>query len=332
MQKTRKRNRHLAIIICGLFISVANFIVFWLYINIDTVISTFQVPDYAPNAFWYYKNVIRDIILGGKKAYEGALGHTFIAMLINVIIFPIALITAYTFYKRVYGEKIFRVVFYLPSIIAITTLTMSFRELFLDIARTGSDGVNYTVQGPITLLLKAFGYKENVSLSMLSAAPGTFAYDNFWFLVIFFCVFTGLGTNVVLMCGAMMRIPTDVNEALRIDGCGFFTELWKVSIPMIMPTISTWLIMVVTSVFGFSITPMLLAGLTPGNAIGSAPGLAKTSTIPLAIYVNMLVARGDPNIVTKQMQALGVVFSLMVMPLVFLVRYICNKLTPDISY
>lgn len=331
-KKNNNKNRHTIFIIAMLSISLINFTVFWLYINLDTVISTFKLEEWQRElggTFYFYKNMFNDVILAKDPRYAGAFGHTFIAVLINLIIFPLALITAYAFYKKVYGERFFRVVFYLPSIIALTTLAMSFRELFLNVALTGPSGEEYRLMGPITSLLKALGYQKDVSLVMPTGeAPGTFAYDNIWYLIVFFAVFTGLGTNVVLMCGAMMRIPTDVTEALRIDGCGFFKEMTKVTVPLIMPTITTWMIMIVTSVFGFSIMPMLVAGLTPSNA----SSVTKVNTIPLAIYVNIVSAKGDPGIVTKNMQALGVMFSLIMMPLVLLTRFICEKLTPDVSY
>ncbi len=329
MQKTKKVNKHTLFIVFGLSLSLLNFIVFWLYINVDTVVSTFDVPKEFKEvygSFYYYKTIFEDVFLGANAAYKGAFGHTMIAMLINVIIFPLALITAYAFYKRVYGEKFFRVVFYLPSIIAITTLAMCFRSLFLEVGVT-LDGKDYMVRGPISSLMRVLGYKGDISLTVTDT-PGTFAYDNIWTLIILFSVFIGLGTNVVLMCGAMMRIPVDVTEALRIEGCGFFKEMFCVTIPMIMSTITTWLIMIVTSVFGFSIAPMLLAGLTPANA-GS---IARTNTIPLIIYVNICSAKGDPGEITKQMQALGVIFSLMIMPIVLITRWLCEKFTPDISY
>ncbi len=326
MAATRKKNKHLFFIICGLSISVLNFALFWAYINVDTVISTFKAGD----PFYYYRKTFKEIILG--EMMTGAFGHTMISIVINLILLPLALITAYAFYKRVYGEKFYRVMFYLPSIIAITTLTMSFRELF-NYQPDGyySEGKAYDIVGPIAKLMKLFGYKGAPSASMIGGS-GSFWYDNFWGLTIFFCVFVGLGTNVVLMCGAMMRIPVDVTEALRLEGCGFFKEMTHVTLPMIMPTITTWMVMIVTSVFAFSITPMLLGGYTTGNAFGSTDGQKQIMTIPLYIYVNSVAAKGDPTKALKSAQALGVMFSMIMMPIVLLVRWICEKLTPDISY
>ncbi len=168
MQKTKKVNKHTLFIVFGLSLSLLNFIVFWLYINVDTVVSTFDVPKEFKEvygSFYYYKTIFEDVFLGANAAYKGAFGHTMIAMLINVIIFPLALITAYAFYKRVYGEKFFRVVFYLPSIIAITTLAMCFRSLFLEVGVT-LDGKDYMVRGPISSLMRVLGYKGDISLTV----------------------------------------------------------------------------------------------------------------------------------------------------------------------
>ncbi len=326
MQGTSKKNKHTLFIIYGIGISLFNFVVFWLYINVDTVISTFEVEEFG-DPFYYYKKMFKDAILGEHIFYKGAFGHTMISIVINLIILPLAIVTAYAFYKRVYGERFYRVIFYLPSIIAITTLAMSFRELFVDLGPLYDPEVSgsYTLTGPIAKLMKLFGFSGDSNLTVTQEG---FGYDNIWYLIIFFCVFVGLGTNVVLMCGAMMRIPVDVTEALRLEGCGFFRELRSVTLPMIMPTITTWMIMIVTSVFSFSITPMLVAGLD----VEGAATTARTNTIPLIIYVETVAQKGDPNEAMKSAQALGVLFSLIMMPLVFLTRWICEKLTPDISY
>ncbi len=328
MLKTRKRNRHTLFIIFALSFSLINFAVFWLYINLDTVISTFDVPQEWREVYGglhYYKRAFKDVFLGEFSAYKNAFGNTMFAILINVIIFPLALITAYAFYKRVYGEKFFRVMFYLPSIIAISTIAMCFSSLFNEYPV--GDGY---VHGPISMLMRALGYSDPQDISLIvTDTSGTFANDNIWVLIIFFSVFIGLGTNVVLMCGAMMRIPKDITEALRIDGCGFFKEMVRITVPMIMPTITTWVIMIVTSVFGFSIAPMLFAGINANAVTGSAG--EKINTIPLIIYANVLNANGDLEMI-KAMQALGVIFSLIMMPIALLVRWLCNKFTPDVSY
>ncbi len=318
MQKTKRDYKKTLFLIALMIIPLLNFAVFFVYVNAATVISTF-IPSQGRTTFFHYTQTFKDVFLGQNANYAGAFGHTMVAMLINIIILPLALVTAYAFYKRVYGERFYRIVFYLPSIIAITTLTMSFASLF-------QYSPNAEQYGPIAFFLRKLGVIGDVALDQ-ATVEGTYAYRNIWYWIIFFGVFTGLGTNVVLMCGAMMRIPVEVTEALRLEGCGFLRELVKVTLPMIMPTITTWCIMIVTSVFGFSIMPMLVAG----KSVSELQSMGRINTIPLIIYASVVKNNGDPEAM-KNMQALGVMFSLIMMPLVFFARWLCEKLTPDISY
>ncbi len=49
------------------------------------------------------------------------------------------------------------------------------------------------------------------------------------------------------------------------------------------------------------------------------------------IYAQIDMNSGQEEVM-KNMQALGVIFSLIMMPLVLFTRWLCEKLTPDISY
>ncbi len=322
MQKTKHDYKKTLFLIALMIIPLLNFVVFFVYVNGATIISTF-IPAPGRDTFYHYAQTFKDVFLGQNAKYAGAFGHTMLAMLINIIILPLAITTAYTFYKKVPAEGFFRIVFYLPSIIALTTLTMAFSSLFETVPGLKDAPDQY---GPMASLLKWLGVKGNVALEVTNDST-TYAYQSIWTWVIFFGVFTGLGTNVVLMCGSMMRIPVEVTEALRLEGCGFFREMVSVTLPMIMPTITTWCIMIVTSVFGFSIMPMLVAGLDTATS----QGIGRINTIPLIIYAAIDQLPGHEETM-KNMQALGVMFSLIMMPLVFLTRWLCEKLTPDISY
>ncbi len=65
----------------------------------------------------------------------------------------------------------------------------------------------------------------------------------------FYCVWVGIGFNVVLLGGAMGRIPDDLIEYGNLEGIGLTTELFRVVIPMVWPTIGTLLVTGTTSAF-----------------------------------------------------------------------------------
>ena len=131
-----------------------------------------------------------------------------------------------------------------------------------------------------------------------------------------------MGTNVILMNSAMLRIPSSVVESARIDGCGYFKELLYITIPLIMPTITTWITVIMTGCLGFFMQPML---------IGGAPDNGKTMTIPWLIF--NAAAKGDANRNALIGAATnGVILSLFVMPFVFIARFLCNKFTPEVEF
>ena len=311
-KKRKKTNWKRSMFITGLLaLSVSHFLIFWVYMNFETVRMTFfEYKKYKGMAEFvgfdgYVKLFKEFFIYEGHEANLNIFLNTFRAITINLIIFPIALYTAYAFYKKVYGEKFFRVIFYLPSVISLVALTMAYRNMF--------DG---NVGGPVAELFKKMGANTNNWLDV--NLPNN---TQIWPIIYIFCVLMGLGTNVILMSGAMLRIPQDIPEALQIDGCGYFREMFSVTVPLIMPTITTWGIAIFTSVFGFMMQPMLIA-VSAGF---------ENSVMTLPWWMFNLVQSGDK---ASQYQAAtaGIMFSAFMMPIILVIRYVLEKVTPDVDF
>lgn len=295
---------------CLLALSVSHFLIFWVYMNFETVRLTFfkynMYNELTFVGFERYVKIFKEFfILEGNESNLNAFLNTFRAIIINVIIFPLALYTAYSFYKKVYGEKFFRVIFYMPSVISMVALTMVYRNMF--------DG---NVGGPIAEIFSWFGVNTNTWLDV-----GLPDNTQIWTLIYIFSILMGLGTNVILMSGAMLRIPQEIPEALEIDGCGYFRELFSITIPLIMPTITTWSIAIFTSVFSFMMQPMLIA------VTGGFEG--KAMTIPWLIF-NLVQSQGKENLLYGA--TLGIMFSVFMLPFTLGIRYILEKITPDVDF
>ena len=294
-----------------LALSVSHFLIFWVYMNFETVRLTFfeynRFNELEFIGFERYVDIFKDFFIEtGHQRNLNMFLNTFRAIIINIIIFPIALYTAYAFYKKVYGEKFFRVIFYLPSVISIVALAMAFRYMF--------DG---GVGGPVAQLLSRFGINTNGWFDLTD--PNN---KEMWGLIYTYSILMGLGTNVILMSGAMLRIPQDIPEALQIDGCSYFREMVSVTIPLIMPTITTWAIAIFTSVFGFMMQPMLIAKSGGPNN--------ETMTIPWYIYT--LVESPDEKEHLLYAGTLGIMFSVFMLPFTLGVRYILEKFTPEVDF
>lgn len=299
-----------------LSISFLHFAIFWVYVNFDTVRLTFFRFDeiqneYVYNGFKNYADMIKYTFIEVRVSDWNTFWNTFRAIIINVAILPLAVITAYAFYKKVYAEKAFRVIFYLPSIISIVVQCSAFLAMFKTYTYNGEE-----FYGPYNQFFRMFGYAPQW-LSVGSEG------DTMWPLIYAFSIIAGLGTNVILMSSAMLRIPSSITEAAELDGCGYYRELFTITIPLIMPTITTWLTMILTSVFGFVMQPMLLTEGARGTD-------SRFYTIPWAIFDQ--VQNGAAKATIPAAATLGIVLSAIVLPIVAFVRWLCNKFTPDVSF
>ena len=231
-----------------IIIPVINFIIFWVYVNFDTILLTFKrfdVPtaSYVWRGFDGYISVFKSMILGGDPGEFNAFVNSFRAILINVIILPVTFVISYSFYKKIRFRKFFQVVFFLPNIISLVVLCMMVRHMF------SSDF------GPIALVIEKITGHPTDWLGYNS--------DKMWGIITVFCIWAGLGGNTIILCGAMQRIPEDIIEAARLDGIGFLREAWSIVLPLVMPTVGVFMIGVVTSPLSFTLQPMLIA-VNPG--------------------------------------------------------------------
>ena len=308
----KRKNRIKEILFVILFLSPAliHFSVYWLYINIDTIRLTFfewQPMEGVYNfvGFKNYVTVFQDIFAGNDLQVQSAFINSFNGVIINLIIFPIAIVVAYAFYKKVPGTPIFRVIFYLPSVISLVALCAAYREMF------GSE-----TPGPFAQFFSFIGI--NPPHAWLNFEIGS---KTFWPLVYMFCIFNGLGTNVILISSAMQRIPKEVSEAAKLDGSGFFHELIHITIPLIMPTIATWAMMIFTSVFNFYMQPMLIS-----NEMANLT----TDTTAWIIFRNIQNVYAPRNLIFAA--TLGIVVSLLIMPVTLTCRALLNKKSAEVTY
>ncbi len=303
-------------IVSFLALSLAHFIVFWLFINIDTIrLTFFNVNEYGEEIFvnfYNYAKLFRDIFGGEDKAAQRSFFNTFHAVGINMLILPISIIVAYAFYKKVYGFSFYRIIFYLPSVISIVVLAAAFREMF----RQYDDGTTI-ITGPVAQLLSSIGINKQW------LDPGV-DVDVKWPLIYTFAILNGMGANVILLTSAMNRIPKELSEASRLDGCGFFREMTHVTIPLVMPTITTWVMMIFAATYSFFMQPMLIFENNSGND-------GAFLTVPWQIF-NLVADAGFDKQRLISAACLGIILTMVVLPLNLAMRALLNRFTAEVSY
>ena len=148
-------------------------------------------------------------------------------ILINVLAFAVALLLTKTFK----GTNIFRGVFFMPNLI-------------------GGIVLGYTWQLILNGIFGLFGRTLTYSASY-----------GFWGLVILMC-WQQVGYMMIIYIAGLQSIPGDLYEAARIDGANPRQCLWRITLPMSMPSITICTFLTLTN--GFKLYDQNLA-LTNGQ-------------------------------------------------------------------
>ena len=153
---------------------------------------------------------------------------------------------------------------------------------------------------PITLLIPYFGLV--VLLGLYNTYPG---------LIFTYLVFT-LPYAIIMMTGYFNTLPRELDEAVRVDGAGSFTALWRVLVPISVPGI------VSVGVYTFMIAwNEYLFALTLTRTVDMR-------TVPIGIQLLM----GQHSYEWNEIMAMSILGSIPVLVLfLFFQRYFISGLT-----
>ena len=134
---------------------------------------------------------------------------------INVIAFTIALILT----RKIRGTNLFRTVFFMPNLIGGVVLGYIWSILLNCV---------------LSLLAKP--------LLRLDATYG------FWGLILLMC-WQQIGYMMIIYIAGLQNVPVDLVEAARIDGATSSQILFKIKIPMVMPSVTICTFLTLTNSF-----------------------------------------------------------------------------------
>jgi len=157
-------------------------------------------------------------------------------ILINVIAFALAMALT----KKLKGTNIFRTIFFMPNLIG---------------------GI---VLGYIWQLI------INGVLAQFNAALALNAKFGFWGLIVLVC-WQQIGYMMIIYIAGLQTIPGEINEAADMDGASGGRRLTRITIPMMMPSITICTFLTITN--GFKLFDQNLA-LTAGEPSRSTEMLA----------------------------------------------------------
>ncbi len=271
-----------------------NFLVFWVYLNGSAIDFAFKVelPDgstvYSLNNF---KSLFQSMTVPNSTFWI-ALRNTLLYWFTSAIVaYVLALFVGYFLYKRVWGYKVYKFVFYLPTLIAPTILVALFKQLI-------------AANGPINLF---YG-------GDFAAVPAFLADTRYaiW-TCLFYSLFFGFGTNLLVISGSMSQVEASIIDAGKIDGVNLWQEMTVLVIPIIWPTIIASMIGSISGIFNATGPILLLTG-----------GAYETRTISYWIYEQVYVGQNY-----YYPAAIGLFFALIALPLTMFSRWLLRRVVPS---
>ena len=285
-------------VIAMLAIPVIHFCVFWIYINANSIMMAFQIPS-GKWSWDSFRAVFMNIKAGegvGNDSLVLAIRNTLIFFFTNLLIIPFHILIAYFLYRRIKGFKVFQIIFYLPAIVSGVAVTEMFRQF---IAPDGPLGVMLTNMGVETI-------------------PHFLANSDYaiWTILVY-TLWLGWGGHMLLLGGALARVPVEILESARVDGITTPKEIVYMICPLIWPTVSTLLILQMTTLFSASGPILLFTG-----------GDFKTTTLGFWIFAKV---KYGGSAMYNQVAAAGLLFTLIGMPLILGARGLIEQI-PVVDY
>ena len=308
-KRKKKRDMSRVVFVVSLMaLPIISFIVFTVYINFNTIVMSFQYRnskgDYVFNAnpFKNYIDFFRDVS-SPYSQFLTMIENSLMYFAVNdFVIVPISVVLCYFLYKKVFLHQVFRVVFYLPCIVSMVVMVMVYSFMF-----DSSFGI-------IDPLLTKLGLEDKIPQW---GWLGTRTTANS--LIVGSCIWSGLGGNLILLGSAMGRIPEELVEAGKIDGIGFFRELWSITIPLIGTTLATLYMMGTTVIFTFFMQVKLISSGGPNG-----------QTFTLMLYI-VEVVKADTRDLSGA-ATVGMLVAAIGTPLVLLTRWTVDKIFPAYEY
>ena len=180
--------------------------------------------------FGNYKKIFSDLTFLSSFKFTVLFAVASI-VLINVIAFALALLLT----RKLKGTNIFRTIFFMPNLI-------------------GGIVLGYVWQILINCVLSIVGQP----LLALNSSAG------YWGLIILMC-WQQIGYMMIIYIAGLQNVSDDLLEAAQIDGATPWQTLWKVKLPMVMPSITICVFLTLTNSFKLFDQNLALTGGDPNH-------------------------------------------------------------------
>ncbi len=278
-----------------LALPLTSFALFYVYMNLNSFAMAFTSIDiYGESSFVGLEN-FRTFLssLKGDSQVGLSIRNSIKLWLINFCIsMPLYLIFSYYIYKKMVGNQMFYILTMIPQIVSTFIYALIYKKF---------------VENALPAIMEELGYDNFPQLIF----DERYAFGN----NVFFTIWLSFGTSVMVYSNAMGGISKEIIESAQIDGANSFKEFFHIILPLIWPTLTTY---VVTGFVSFFTASGSLMTFYMYSAPPQIWGLGYYITVTVKTATNY---SSYPLVATA-----GLCVSIITTPLVFLVKYVMNKL------
>ena len=293
--------RRLLFVICCCILPVIQWLIFYVFANASSFVMAFTNKDgeFSFDNFIRFWEELNNPVSDIRIAFR----NTFLTFAIIFISYPFKVLVSYFIYKKVPGAAIYRILFFLPSIIFSVALAMIFQKMI-------------SVNGFI-----AEWVQDWLNLPTPPELLADSRYANT--VVILHMLWLGFPGDLIIWGGTFTRIPHDVLESARIDGVNWWQEFTKITVPMVWPTVALQMVLMCCGIFGASGAVFLLT-----------KGMYGTMTISAWTYLQLLNASGNQytSNAYNYLSAVGLVITVIAIAISLGIRKWTDKAFDEVEF
>lgn len=187
------------------------------------------------------------------SALKNVLVYAIITVPIGVLL---SLLLAVLLNVKIKGKSCFRCIYFLPVVSAPAAVALVWKWLY------NKDF------GLFNQVLNAFGIQGPDWLGNVHMAMPSVAIVGIWTMV---------GYNMILLLAGLQDVPRELYEAAEIDGAGSVQKFWKITVPMVSPTL--FFVVVTTIISALQVFDLIYMMFKP-----SAPSFQSVESIVYLFY------------------------------------------------
>ena len=299
-QRKKKNYKQIGFIASVLFYPLLLFFIFYVVINFNSIIMAFENIDvYGKVTFAGLDNFIEywKLLTSAQGSLVAiSLKNSLLMYFINLIIcMPLYILFSYMLYKKCFLNRTIRFIVMIPQVVSSFVICMLFMNF------TGS-----ALPDLMEVLFKIENF-PNLLRNTKYIFPTT----------LFYMIWISFSGSLIVYPNAMKEIDSGVTESAQIDGVSnMFQELRYIILPLIFPTLSTFLVTGFAGIF-----------LNCGPLIEFYLYEADTSVYNMGYYFITGVMTGK-KMDYPLLSAGGIILTLVSAPLTYLVKFGLDKLDP----